>query len=301
MREPGMFELENDELAVRISSTGAELQSVVRDGVERMWSGDPAVWGRRAPLLFPLIGRLRDGWYANGGARVDAPMHGFSRDRAFAAEQVSPVQVRFATVSDAQTRAVYPFDFRLTVDFSLEGGTVVKTHTVENVGAVPMPFEVGRHEAYATRLLPGEHMADYFVRFGDGAGAGAPEALEMFGMDEEGILTLPKTRVPLDDGRLARTPEQLGIDTIVLENVPGSTATLACTKNACEVEVSFPDFPYLGIWTKAGQADARYLCIEPWSALPDARFSPRELAEKPGVRTLEPGERATLTYRMTFR
>ena len=77
--------------------------------------------------------------------------------------------------------------------------------------------------------------------------------------------------------------------------------TLASTANPYEVEVEFPDFPYLGIWTKAGQDDARYLCLEPWSALPDAHFSPRELAEKPGVRVLAPGERATLAYRMTFR
>ena len=287
--------LENDALAVRISSKGAELQSVVCEGIERMWSGDPAVWGRRAPLLFPLIGRLRDGWYANGGERVDAPMHGFCRDRAFAAEQVSGTHARFETVSDEGTRAVFPFDFRLRVDFSLEGATIVKAHTVENAGEVPMPFELGGHEAYATRLLPGERMADYYVRF-EGA-----DALGMFDMDEEGILALPKIGVPLEDGRLTKTPEQLGIDTVVLENVPGGRVVLASAANPHEVEVEFPDFPYLGIWTKAGQDDARYLCIEPWSALPDARFSPRELSEKPGVRTLAPGERAVLEYRMTFR
>lgn len=295
MQDAVVLALENDELSVRVSSKGAELQSVVRDGVERMWSGDPAVWGRRAPLLFPLIGRLRDGWYADGGRRVDAPMHGFSRDRAFAAEQVSGAQARFETSSDEGTRAVYPFDFRLRIDFSLDGDAIVKTHTVENTGARPMPFELGGHEAYATRLLPGERMADSFVRF-EGV-----DAIEMFGMDEAGILTLPKVEVPLEDGRLTKTPEQLGIDTIVLENVPGSVATLASAANGYEVTVEFPDFPYFGIWTAAGQADARYLCLEPWSALPDACFSPRELAEKPGVRTLGPGERATLTYRMTFR
>ncbi|MBS6974538.1 MAG: aldose 1-epimerase family protein [Eggerthellaceae bacterium] len=287
--------LENDALAVRISSKGAELQSVVCEGIERMWSGDPAVWGRRAPLLFPLIGRLRDGWYANGGERVDAPMHGFCRDRAFAAEQVSGTHARFETTSDEGTRAVFPFDFLLRVDFSLEGATIVKTHTVENAGEVPMPFELGGHEAYETRLLPGERMADYYVRF-EGA-----DALGMFDMDEEGILALPKIEVPLEDGRLTKTPEQLGIDTVVLENVPGGRVVLASAANPHEVEVEFPDFPYLGIWTKAGQADARYLCLEPWSALPDALFSPRELAEKPGVRVLAPGERATLAYRMTFR
>lgn len=285
---------ENSELSVQVASKGAELQSVVCAGLERMWCGDPAVWGRRAPLLFPLIGRLRDGWYTYDGQRIDAPTHGFCRDRVFAAEQVSQAHARFETASDEGTRVVYPFDFRLQVDFSLEGSTLVKTHTVENTGSVPLPFELGGHEAYATRLLPGEHMADYFVRF-EGL-----ETIEMFGMDEAGILTLPKIEVPLENGCLTKTPEQLGIDTVVLENVPGSVATLACTKNDHEVKVEFPDFPYLGIWTKAGQDDARYLCIEPWSALPDAHFSSRELAEKPGVRVLAPGERVTLTYRMTF-
>ena len=126
MRKLPTCVLENDALSVRVSPVGAELQSVVCGGVERMWSGDPAVWGRRAPLLFPLIGRLRDGWYANGGRRVDAPMHGFCRDRLFSAEQVSDVRVRFETASDERTRAVYPFDFRLTVDFTLEGSSIVK-------------------------------------------------------------------------------------------------------------------------------------------------------------------------------
>lgn len=295
MRESTIFSLENSALTVRVSSVGAELQSVVCGGVERMWSGDPEVWGRRAPLLFPLIGRLRDGWYALDGKRVDAPTHGFCRDRAFDIERVSDTEVRFITTSDEETKAVYPFDFRLTVEFVLKGSTIVKTHVVENMGVAPMPFELGGHEAYAMRLLPGEHMADCFVWF-----EGLDE-LEMFGMDESGILTLPKTTVPLENGRLTKTSEQLGIDTIVLENVPGSVATLGCTKNAHEVKVEFLEFPYLGIWTKSSQDDARYLCIEPWSALPDAHFSPRELAEKPGVRTLAPGERTTLTYRMTFR
>ena len=198
MKELSTFVLENGALSVIISPVGAELQGVVCGGVERMWSGDPAVWGRRAPLLFPLIGRLRDGWYANGGRRVDAPMHGFCRDRLFAAEQESGARVRFETISDEQTRAVYPFDFRLTVDFSLEGSSIVKSHTVENLGDVPLPFELGGHEAYATRLLPGERMADCFVRFED------IDKLEMFGMDEAGILTLPKIEVPLDqDARAA--------------------------------------------------------------------------------------------------
>ena len=124
-------------------------------------------------------------------------------------------------------------------------------------------------------------------------------------MDDAGILCLPKRRVPLENGCLTQTPEQLGLDTVVLEDVPGSKATLENTRSGRAVEVEFPDFPYLGIWTKAlgaGASDeARYLCVEPWSALPDGHFAPREFAEKPGVRVVAPGEQVTLTYRMTFR
>lgn len=295
MQDTGSLTIGNECLTATIASRGAELQSVVCGGVERIWCGDPTVWGKRAPLLFPLIGRLRDGWYEHDGRRIEMPKHGFCRERAFECRQVSPTCVRFVTCADEETRAAYPFEFRLTVEFSLEGNMLTKTHTIENTGATPLPFELGGHEAYATRLLLGEHMSDYFVRF-EGA-----ERLEMFAIDKAGILDVPKIEVPLENGCLTRTPEQLGIDTVVLENVPGATATLASRTNGYEVTVDFPGFPYLGIWTMAGQDDARYVCIEPWSALPDAHFSSRVLAEKPGVRTVAPGEAVTLSYRMTFR
>lgn len=320
--------IENEFLRVRISAKGAEMQSIeqkgagwtdasseiiaageagpadveggadaadTQAGLERLWCADPVVWGRHAPILFPLIGRLREGCYLLGGKRFDAPTHGFCRDRVFAVERLSPTAVRFTTVDDAQTREVYPFSFSFSVECALEGSAIVKTHRVENRGEGAMPFEVGGHEAYAVRLLPGERMADYFVRF-EGL-----DCLEAFGMDERGILSLPKERIELDAGCLRRTPEQLGLDTVVLEDVPGRKVTLGCDKSDHEVTVEFPDFPYLGIWTAQGKGEPRYLCIEPWSALPDGHFASREFSEKPGVRTLASGEVAELTYRMEFR
>ena len=281
MKELSTFVLENGALSVRVSPVGAELQSVVCGGVERMWSGDPAVWGRRAPLLFPLIGRLRDGWYANGGRRVDAPMHGFCRDRLFSAEQVSDVRVRFETASDERIRAVYPFDFRLTVDFTLEGSSIVKSHTVENLGDVPLPFELGGHEAYATRLMPGERMVDCFVRFED------IDKLEMFGMDEAGILTLPKIEVPLEDGRLTRTPEQLGIDTVVLENVPGSVATLGSSKSG--YEWSSPISPIWGFGRKPAKAMPATCASSPGPRCPTHASPHVSCPRSPACARLRPG------------
>lgn len=294
MSEHGLVTIASGALKLAASPIGAEMHSVVCDGTERLWCADPSVWGRHAPLLFPLIGRLRDGYYELDGRRVDAPVHGFCRDRLFRVADRSDASVTFATSDDGETRTVYPFAFRLFVTYAVADRTVTKTLRVENAGDRPMPFEVGGHEAYATCLEPGETMADYSVRF-EGA-----DDLEMFAMDADGILGLPKIGVPLESGRLAKTPEQLGIDTIVLENVPESRVSLESAKSGRGVEVEFPDFPYLGIWTKPMGEKTRYLCLEPWSALPDAHFSPRELSRKPGVRTLEPGCAETLSCRMTF-
>ena len=303
------IEIENNQLKVIVSSIGAELQSVICDGEERIWQADPDVWGKHAPLLFPFVGRLRDGYYEHEGKRIDAPMHGFCIGRPFeVAECCSDAPcaggdacnapqtcVEFKTESDEETHKVYPFDFVLRIRFALDGNKLVKTHIIENTGNAAMPFEVGGHEAYSTRMEPGDTMADYCVQFAPGT-----ESIAMFGMDEQGILTLPKTEVPLQDARLWKTPEQLGIDTIILENVPDSTASLLNVKTGHADVVEFAQFPYLGIWTMAGQEDARYLCIEPWSALPDAHFSPRELSQRAGVITLQPGESKTLSYTMTF-
>lgn len=303
MAERLLHTIENDRLAVRISSCGAEMQSIAHvgehAGLERLWCGDPAVWKRHAPLLFPLIGRLRDGYYELDDQRFDAPVHGFCRDRAFEVERLSKEAVRFTAQEDAETLEVYPFRFLLNVTYELDGATVVKTHRVENTGVISLPFELGGHEAYATLLKPGECMSDYYVRF---AGLAGETSVEVYDMDEAGILRVPKRVIPLEDGCLTQTPEQLGLDTVILENVPGNSAELACLANDHVVRVDFPGFPYLGIWTACvgEEGQARYLCIEPWSALPDGHFAPRELAQKPGVRVVEPGESVELSYRMTF-
>lgn len=294
MDENEIVRIGDGALAVAISPKGAEMRSVVCDGLERLWCGDPRVWGRQAPLLFPFIGRLRDGGYELEGRTVKAPRHGFCRDRLFEVVRTDAARATMRTREDEETLACYPFPFALEVSYEVSGRSLVKTIRVENTGKTPLPFEVGGHEAYSTSLAPGETAADCSVVFS------GLESASMFGMDEDGILTLPKIEIPLARGRLEKTPEQLGIDTVVLEDVPGRAVTLECGKSGHGVTVEFPDFPYLGIWTKPTGSDALFLCIEPWSALPDAHFAPRELSAKPGVRTVDPGEAAVLSYRATF-
>ncbi|MCT0221434.1 aldose 1-epimerase family protein, partial [Lactiplantibacillus plantarum] len=61
-------ELKNEYLTVLINEAGAELSSVKSsDGIEYMWQADKTFWGRHAPVLFPIVGRLKDDQYTVAG------------------------------------------------------------------------------------------------------------------------------------------------------------------------------------------------------------------------------------------
>lgn len=289
-----MIHLDNGILQADINEVGAELTSLKLDGIERIWQGDPAIWARHAPLLFPLIGRLLNQQYELDGEVISAPMHGFCRDRRFEVVSQSATAVTFRTADDTETWKVYPFHFALEVAFSLEGSTVVKRHTVTNRSDREMPFELGGHDAYRTTLVPGEVMSDYAVSF-EGC-----DHLEPFGMDANGALELPKGHVALKGGVLEQLPEQLGLDTIVLEDLPVRKAALFSRRSGRKVTIEFEDFPYLAIWTAQKSVTTNYLCLEPWSTLPDGHFMGRKLTDKPGIVRLAPGGEKTLTFRSTF-
>lgn len=286
--------LQNGILSAAINPKGAELYSLELDGVERIWQGDPAIWGRHAPLLFPFIGRLKDQQYELDGKMIQAPMHGFCRDRMFETVEADDLHVRYRTQDDEETRAVYPFSFTLEVEFILEENTLIKRHTVTNRSDREMPFELGGHDAYRTTLIPGETMADYAIAF-EGV-----DHLEPFAMDETGTLDLPKGHIPLEGPLLTKLPQDVGLDTIVLEGLPVRKATLVSRKSPRKVTVEFEDFPYLGIWTAQKGVVTNYICIEPWSTLPDGHFMGRKLTDKPGIVVLAPGEQKTLTFRSSF-
>ena len=286
--------LQNGILSAAINPKGAELYSLELDGVERIWQGDPAIWGRHAPLLFPFIGRLKDQQYELDGKMIQAPMHGFCRDRMFETVEADDRHVRYRTQDDEETRSVYPFSFTLEVEFILEENTLIKRHTVTNRSDREMPFELGGHDAYRTTLIPGETMADYAIAF-EGV-----DHLEPFAMDETGTLDLPKGHIPLEGPLLTKLPQDVGLDTIVLEGLPVRKATLVSRKSPRKVTVEFEDFPYLGIWTAQKGVVTNYICIEPWSTLPDGHFMGRKLTDKPGIVVLAPGEQKTLTFRSSF-
>lgn len=290
-----MVTLKNSRLTVEIDDLGAQLCSVKNAcGTEYIWQADPAIWGRHAPLLFPVIGRLQDGQYTHKGQTYAIPSHGFARDSRFAVTEQDDAHAVFRLSHSPETLAVYPFPFILTVTYTLEENRLVKTCRVDNPGDGEMLFELGAHDGFRAPLESGQSMDDYAILLP------GLDAITPYGMDENFMTTPKGNAIPLNRGRLPLKPSTFGLDTVILDQPPQHRAVLADKAGRPRVTLDFPDFPYLGVWTQGKPFDTNYVCIEPWSTLPDAVFVGRGLEDKQGIRRLAPGQTDTLSYTTTF-
>ena len=273
-----IYTIQNQHLTVQIEDLGAQLASIQdARGREFLWQGSPESWNRRAPLLFPIIGRLKDSTYQLDGVSYKMPNHGFARDLVFEAVSQSGQALSLRLDSSEETRKVYPFDFSLTVTYTLEENRLIKSHEVENKSDREMLYELGAHDGFRAAVSQ------------DAIQVEGMETVRLYGMDQDNLLTPPDREV---SARLPLTPMTYGRDTMIFDN-PGC-ARLHTAQG--EVVISAQDFLYMGVWTPDRPFDTGFVCIEPWSTLPDGTFMGRELADKPGVRRLSPGQKETLLY-----
>ena len=267
-----------------ISSKGAEVQSLVREETEYLWQGDPAVWGRRAPLCFPLCGRLKDGYYVLDGKRYECTPHGFARDLEHTLVAQTEDSVTFRLEQTDQTMALYPFPFCLDTTHALTENALRTTCTVTNTGDAPMPFQIGFHFAFA---LPAEGTS----RLTFPCPENAQVVLTPNGMvDGTEPFTPNATEVVLDD-------HVFDNDSICLRGLRSPAITLE-RADGKTLSVGIEGFPHTLLWSKPGKP--HFVCIEPWYGLPDEADSDHNLFRRPEVRILAPGETFTAVHTVTL-
>lgn len=290
----GIHILENDCLRVEVSDLGAELCGVTdkESGAARIWSADPAIWNRHAPLLFPFVGKVTDGKYRVGGREYEMETrHGFARDKVFACVEETDLCVTHRLFSDEETLEIYPFDFSLTVRHSLDADNPRLLHvewTVENTGEGKMLFSIGGHPGF---LMPeGTKKEDCFIFFP------GKERLLYFGANPAGF-ALPdkKKELTLDDGFALYRDDMPG--TWIFENQGVESVGIAGPDRKPYVTMSCPGFPMLAVWASR---KGPYICLEPWFGRTDDAGFTGELSEKPGIQTLAPGEKRRISYTMDF-
>ena len=275
----------------KVATHGGELVSY-RDenGLEYIWTGDPAYWPGRNPLLFPIVGGLKDGKVHIEGKEVSMNRHGFARTSEFAVAGQGEDWAELELRESGDTLAVYPYPFRLVVRQQLTDTGFTTSVTVTNTGDKPMPFCLGAHTGFRCPLEEGERFEDYELVFPQRETC--PTLLL-----RDGLLDRPAAMPCLEDTDTFpldyRWFDQL--DTVILEGLKSRSVTLRSTKSGRGVRVSFAGFPMLAFWTMPGKK-APYLCIEPWHGCAASWSEGTEFAGKPHCITLSPGQAHTLAY-----
>lgn len=279
MSEP--LTLRSDALSAQIAPLGAELLSLTdTQGRELMTDADPAFWTGHAPLLFPIVGRLRGDTYRLDGQSCALPQHGFARKKPFALMERHEAHALFRLEADAEIRANYPFDFRLDVAFALDGSTLTQTVTVHNMGSRDMPFSLGFHPAFAWPLPYGAPADAHRILFDEEE----PAPIRRIG-GEPGLIFPEALPSPVDDRTLRPTHAMFEADALIWDDLE-SRGLLWGAPGTPHLRIEFPDTPWLGIWQKPG---ARFLCIEPWAGMADPAGFEGDIWEKPGIIRLGPG------------
>ena len=279
--------MSNGTLSATVKADGAELCSLCdAAGAEMLWQAAP-IWPRHAPVLFPIVGRLKDDTLRHDGRSYRLTQHGFARDRRFAWLNRSATGCRLVLHEDAETRVGYPFAFRLEIAFALDDDALEQRFTVANPGREVLPASLGAHPGFAWPLTEGVEKAAHVLEFA------APEMAPVRRLTN-GLLRAVPEPTPIADRILALEPALFAADAIILAE-PASQSVRYTAVGAPAVELSWEGFRQLGIWSREG---GNFLCIEPWYGTASPADFDGEFSDKPGVMLIPPGERRTLALRI---
>ena len=271
--------LRSSDLEAEISPLGAELVAL-RDAAGRdfLWDGDPAFWKGRAPLLFPIVGKVPDDQLLVAGTTYPMRQHGLARISTFDLVASDASSCIFRLDASAASREIYPFEFRLDVRTALEGAMLTIEATVENRGDGAMPCAFGFHPAFRWPLPGGGDKARHEIVFAENEDA---PVRRLAG----GLLSPETFATPVAGRRLALSEELFAADVLFLDQ-PRSRDLTYRAPDGPSVRIRFPGMPHLGLWSKPG---AGFLCIEPWQGYAAPVGFAGELAAKPGTVAIAPG------------
>jgi galactose mutarotase-like enzyme len=270
-------------LSATIRHMGAELISLKRNGKEYMWNGDPAFWGKHSPVLFPIVGTLKDNSYFHDGKKYSLPRHGFARERNFEVFSQDEDKVSFSLKADNVTYEVYPFNFELILTYVISDDSLSIEYSVENLSGDVMPFSLGAHPAFA---LNG-NFEDYSLYFD------ADESLTRYKLENDLVYDSIET-IKLEKGNLPLTYSLFKDDALVMKQLSSKEITIEKSKQPY-LTLKYHNFPHMGLWTKTG---ASFICIEPWQGYADTHSNNGNLSDKEGVINLLPGSKAFFSLRI---
>ena len=287
-----MFTIENQQIKAVLNAKGAELTQLFNKEheLDYLWHGDPAVWGKHSPVLFPIVGTLKNNTYFYNDLPYQLPRHGFARDKQFAVEEQTADTITFLLRSDAETHTIYPFMFEFRIKYSLFENALAVAYEVVNAGKDTMYFSVGAHPAFKLPLVPGTAYTDYYLQFNQS------ETAPRWPISPDGLIEQSPLPLLQDTNRLNLSKDLFQKDALVLKGMASTIVTLGSNKTPHGFRFDYPGFPFFGIWA-AKNAD--FVCIEPWCGIADSVATDQQLPEKEGINKRATCETFTRTWTVT--
>lgn len=268
-------------LEIKTTKLGAELTSIKLNGIEKLHQGE-SHWKRHSPILFPIVGQLKDGQTIINDRTYKMAQHGFARDMVF--QEIG--ENRFVLKSSDETLAKFPFEFELYVEYAINDNELTTKYTVINKDIKEMLFGLGGHPAFICEYSTG----DYEIQFNE------KETEIEFMQLENGLISNEKAPNLLKGNTINLLPNTFEKDAIIMKNVKSNKVTLY-NKSKKILDFDFTGFPYLAFWSKVG---APFVCIEPWFNTTDRVNSNGKFEEKENILKIKPEEKFECKYKVKF-
>jgi galactose mutarotase-like enzyme len=264
----------NSELSATINHKGAELVSLKENNSSReyIWEGNPIFWGKQSPILFPIVGTLKNDSYTYRNNPYSLSRHGFARDMIFNLIDSTENMVILSLSSNAVTKERFPFEFELRIIYTLHFSTLNVYYQVINKSFDIMPFSIGGHPAFA---LPKKFEA-YSLQFE------TDENLTCYQLKND-LLSEKTKQIDLVKNRLPLTYSLFENDALIFKKLKSKQIQILETGIPI-LNFAFKDYPNFGIWTKI---NARFICLEPWVGYSDVLNTTGNILEKEGIQLLE--------------
>jgi galactose mutarotase-like enzyme len=266
--------ISNSILSAKINHHGAELVSLqsIDSKREYIWEGNPEFWGKHSPILFPIVGTLKDNSYQYQDKTFSLNRHGFARDFDFELISKETDKVVFSLQDNESTFNIYPFQFELQLIYTLKKSELIVTYKVINKDQKTMPFSIGGHPAFAIK----NKFEDYSLLFEAG------EKLICYQLEND-LLSDKTQNIELKNNQLPLTYSLFENDALVFKSL--QSKQIRILENSTSIlNFKFNDFPHFGIWTKI---NAPFICLEPWLGFADTTNANGSILEKEGIQSVE--------------
>ncbi|MGN1281529.1 MAG: aldose 1-epimerase family protein [Succinivibrio sp.] len=288
--------IENEFLKIAVDELGSQLCSVFdkKNNREVLWSADKAFWGRHAPVLFPIVGKLNNGRYRLDGREYSLGQHGFARDCTFTLVRNTDSEIVFSLKSSEKTKELYPFDFELIISHTICASKIIVDYKVINSDSRTMYFSIGGHPAFnVPPAMTDSKKEDFYINF-------FKDCVHYKLLDPKEGTVLPELHTLKTDGGYVKIEESLfDNDALIFDEYEVEKAALCYPDKTPYVTLDAKGFPSYGIWSVPGK-HCPFICLEPWIGRADDKGFSGDFKDKYKSVTLEPAEIFVTSYTITI-